>query len=785
MTTKTSYFTRPLALLLMWATLAALAAVALVAVSPAARAADGDCQPSGSQVVCTFSYTGAAQSWTVPEGVTQATFDVYGAGGGGASTRSFGGRGGEAKATISVTPGETLQVNVGGRGGEGVKGTDITIPGGAGGFNGGAAGGNAGDNGTDLTSGGGGGGASDVRRDTPAPGDFALVERIIVAGGGGGGGGSSGGIGGLGGSGGGVTGGDGETRSGGSEAGGGGGTDSKGGAGGAGFTSSFNGAAGDAGIGGRGATNNDGGGGGGGGGYYGGGGGGGRSLDAGGGGGGSGFCPAECVVFQNNVRSPSGNGNGLVTITYTPPPVNDAPVNTAPGAQSTDEDTPLTFNSANSNPISISDVDAGSSPVKVTLAVSPGTLTLVGDTSGLTFVTGDGTDDANMTFTGTIASINSALSELRFDPDANYNGLAALSITTDDQGNTGSGGAKSDTDTVKITVNSVNDVPVAANDSYSTDEDTPLSVTTAAQGVLGNDKDADNDTLTAVLDSGPSHGTLTLIANGSFTYTPEANFNGSDEFTYKANDGTAGSNIATVNITINPDNDAPVANDALGNTNEDNSTTITLSGTDADGDDLTFEITDPPDNGQLGTIVPVSPTIANVTYTPNLNYNGPDSFTYKASDGNGGEDTAPVSITVSPVNDAPSFTSGGDQTVNMNAGAQSVSWATNISKGADNENGQTLSFEVTNVNNAALFSVQPSVASDGTLTYTPAPNASGSAEVHVTLKDNGGGQDTSATAKFTINVKAPTKGDCKNGGWKDFRFPDQGTCITFVNENRP
>src|SRR5918994_7309686 len=169
MTTKTSYFTRPLALLLMWATLAALAAVALVAVSPAARAVHTTCQPSGSQVVCTFSYTGAAQSWTVPEGVTQATFDVYGAGGGGASTRSFGGRGGEAKATISVTPGETLQVNVGGRGGEGVKGTDITIPGGAGGFNGGAAGGNAGDNGTDLTSGGGGGGAPHVRRGTPPP----------------------------------------------------------------------------------------------------------------------------------------------------------------------------------------------------------------------------------------------------------------------------------------------------------------------------------------------------------------------------------------------------------------------------------------------------------------------------------------------------------------------------------------------------------------------------------------------------------------------------------------
>src|SRR5918994_2728101 len=111
MTTKTSYFTRPLALLLMWATLAALAAVALVAVSPAARAAGGDCQPSGSQVGCTFSYTGAAQSWTVPEGVTQATFDVYGAGGGGASTRSFGGRGGGGEGADPLPPRGTAQMN--------------------------------------------------------------------------------------------------------------------------------------------------------------------------------------------------------------------------------------------------------------------------------------------------------------------------------------------------------------------------------------------------------------------------------------------------------------------------------------------------------------------------------------------------------------------------------------------------------------------------------------------------------------------------------------------------
>ena len=78
--------------------------------------------------------------------------------------------------------------------------------------------------------------------------------------------------------------------------------------------------------------------------------------------------------------------------------------------------------------------------------------------------------------------------------------------------------------------------------------------------MLGNDTDVDGDTLTAVAASaGPAHGTLTLNADGSFTYTPAANYNGTDSFTYKANDGTADSNVATVTITVDAVNDAPVA----------------------------------------------------------------------------------------------------------------------------------------------------------------------------------------------------------------------------------
>src|SRR5207244_2864911 len=97
---------------------------------------------------------------------------------------------------------------------------------------------------------------------------------------------------------------------------------------------------------------------------------------------------------------------------------------------------------------------------------------------------------------------------------------------------------------VNITVNAVNDAPVAVNDSYTGTEDTLLTV--AAPGVLGNDTDVENDALTAIVVSGPTHGTLTLNANGSFTHMAAANYNGLDSFTYKANDGAANSNVATV-----------------------------------------------------------------------------------------------------------------------------------------------------------------------------------------------------------------------------------------------
>jgi VCBS repeat-containing protein len=209
---------------------------------------------------------------------------------------------------------------------------------------------------------------------------------------------------------------------------------------------------------------------------------------------------------------------------------------------------PLTFSSAGSNAILIADVDAGSSPMQVQLTATGGTLTL-SSTTGLTFTAGDGTTDASMTFTGTISAINTALNGLTFVPTTQFAGTAGVQVVTNDQGGAGSGGAQSDTDSVSIDV--INTAPTAVADAYSLYRDNTIAV--AIPGVLANDTDANPQTLTVQSPrpvSGPSHGSLTLNADGSFSYTPTGGYTGTDSFTYKVTDGIADSATATVTITI-------------------------------------------------------------------------------------------------------------------------------------------------------------------------------------------------------------------------------------------
>jgi len=170
------------------------------------------------------------------------------------------------------------------------------------------------------------------------------------------------------------------------------------------------------------------------------------------------FIPEENndVNTTINVNIADGGENGAAaqtgTITLNVTAVNDGPLNSVPGAQTTPKNILLVFSPGNGNTVSVSDIDAGANSIKITLAATHGTLTLSG-VAGLNFAggAGDGTDDATMIFTGPASAVNTSLNGLAFTPEINYTGPAVVTITTNDQGNTG-GGALEDTDTVSVTI---------------------------------------------------------------------------------------------------------------------------------------------------------------------------------------------------------------------------------------------------------------------------------------------------------------------------------------------
>ncbi len=214
-------------------------------------------------------------------------------------------------------------------------------------------------------------------------------------------------------------------------------------------------------------------------------------------------------------------------------------------------------------------------------------------------------------------------------------------------GNAGNDAARVDEVLVTGNVTTPNTPPTAGNDSYVVNEDGVLLE--ASPGVLDNDGDADGDTLMAILVSPTSSGSLGLNTDGSFTYTPDPHFSGSDSFTYTASDGIANSPAVTVTITINPLPDAPVAGEDDYSMEPNTSLAVAAPGVlandvDADGDQLTATEFTGPSNGTLDLSADGS-----FNYVPNLDFEGVDSFVYTADDGNGGTDNAAVMITVQSV----------------------------------------------------------------------------------------------------------------------------------------
>ena len=303
-------------------------------------------------------------------------------------------------------------------------------------------------------------------------------------------------------------------------------------------------------------------------------------------------------------------------------------------------------------------------------------------------------------------------------------------IVTDDDGTT-------DDDTATLTVN--NAPPVANDDSDTTPEDTPVTT-----DVVANDSDVDGDSLTAVLDTTTSNGTLTLNSDGSFTYAPNSNFNGTDTFTYHANDGTAASNVATVTITVRPVNDPPVANDDSDTTPEDTpvSTNVVANDTDADGMVVAsaVAIVSGPRSGSV-----VNNGDGTVTYTPDENFNGSDSFTYTVKDNGGAtSNVAIVTINAGAVNDPPMAQMDSEIT------DENMPVTIPVLANDSDPDGDRLTVEsVTQPSNGT-------VTNNGTdVTYTPYPDFNGMDTFTYTVSDGNGGTDTTMVMVAVAVVNGP------------------------------
>ncbi len=311
--------------------------------------------------------------------------------------------------------------------------------------------------------------------------------------------------------------------------------------------------------------------------------------------------------------------------------------------------------------------------------------------------------------------------KVTYTPAANYSGPDSFTFKAND------GTIDSNTATVSITVTAINDPPVAQNQTATTEEDTGKEITLVAT-------DVDSTTLTYSIVAQPAHGSLSAVAGNKVTYTPAANYNGADSFTFRANDGTHNSNIATVSITVTAVNDPPVAQNQSATTEEDTPKEITLVATDVDSTTLTYSIVAQPTHGSLSVVAGNK-----VTYTPTADYFGTDSFTFRASDGTLNSNTATVSITVSAVNDPP---------VAQN---QSVTTAENTAK--------EITLVATDVDSTTLtYSIlaQPqhgslSAVSGNKVTYTPAADYSGADSF--TFKANDGSTDSN-TASVSITVSS-------------------------------
>jgi VCBS repeat-containing protein len=364
---------------------------------------------------------------------------------------------------------------------------------------------------------------------------------------------------------------------------------------------------------------------------------------------------------------------------------------------------------------------------------------------------GDG-DDLTATLLTSVSNGTLTFSDdgsFSYTPAADFHGTDSFTYTVTDETDL--------TATATVTIY-VNSQAAAAADTYTAIEDTTLTID-ADSGVLANDTDADSaDTLTAVLVTDVSNGTLTLSADGSFVYLPDADFHGTDSFTYKANDGYENSAEVTVTITVSAVNDTPVATDDSYSTALDTTLTVDAASgllandSDVDGDGLAVTLADSPSHGTLSL-----QSNGAFAYTPEDGYQGTDTFTYTTTDGSltSAEATVTIAVNNGVFAYADDYEVNEDQTLTVDA---SLGVLANDSDTDGDDMTVTL---VTTTSHGTL-----SLSVNGAFTYTPNANYNGIDTFVYTASDG-----LSESAETTVTITVVAQADAPTVANDSYRTP--------------
>ncbi|WP_407496513.1 Ig-like domain-containing protein, partial [Pseudooceanicola sp. MF1-13] len=441
------------------------------------------------------------------------------------------------------------------------------------------------------------------------------------------------------------------------------------------------------------------------------------------------------VIGNQVVYTPDADFNGTETLTYTVTDpdgntdtatitVNVTPVNDAPVAEddmdTTDKDTAVTID------VLANDTDVDDAKTDLTVSIEPGQE----PTNGTATVLPTG--------------------QIQFTPDAGFTGTETFSYTlTDPDGET-------DTATVSVKVNEVDEAPVAVDDAEDTPEDTAIII-----NALENDSDPQNDPLTITDVTGATNGTATVIGN-QVVYTPDADFNGTETLTYTVTDPDGNTDTATITVNVTPVNDAPVANDDQDTTDEDTAVTIDVLGNDTDVDDVKADLTVSIEPGQEPTngTATVLPT-GQIQFTPDAGFTGTETFSYTLTDPDGETDTATVSVKVNEVDEAPVAVDDAEETPEDTAIIINA-----LENDSDPQNDPLTITDVTGATNGTATVIGNQVV------YTPNDDFNGTETLTYTVTDPDGNTDT---ATITVDVTpvndAPVAED-------DMDTTDKDTAVT-------